>query len=137
EPQPKGRLKPARSASSSFRWAELQSFQVPAHPAWAILRRRGMYDVPRLPRPSRACPAVIIANSEAVTVVSFLKRAIFPNRKIMENRKPPSEREVAEWLAKGRLDLPPLRFRLTKAQSRIPNKVADLEVEGVWDQATA
>ncbi len=54
----------------------------------------------------------------------------------MENRKPPSEREVAEWLETGRLDLPPLRFRLSRTQRRIQTGIPDFDIEGRWDDAT-
>ncbi len=63
----------------------------------------------------------------------FLKRAIFLNRKHMENRKPPTEQIVADWLAKGRLALPPLRLRLVRLQPRYAGPFYwDFEIEARW-----
>jgi hypothetical protein len=51
----------------------------------------------------------------------------------MENRKPPTEREVAEWFLKGRLELPPLRIRLKKTKPNYDqDREWDFEVVGQW-----
>lgn len=52
----------------------------------------------------------------------------------MQNRKPPSEQEVPTWLAAGRLELPPLSFRLTQIQPRYreTSVIWDFELEGTW-----
>lgn len=57
----------------------------------------------------------------------------------MENRKLPAEDQVAEWLENGRLDVPPLRFRLSKRQPRYQRDAPpwDFEVVAAWGRQTA
>jgi hypothetical protein len=57
----------------------------------------------------------------------------------MVSRKLPAEAEVAEWLDKGRLDAPPLRFRLCKRQPvyQRGGRPWDFEVSAAWGKQTA
>lgn len=52
---------------------------------------------------------------------------------MVETRKPPSERDVIEWLRAGRLELPPLRFRVVRPQQPVDRGTRwDLVVEARW-----
>jgi hypothetical protein len=69
----------------------------------------------------------------------FLFDAIFLNRKTMEKRKLPTEAEVAGWLRKDQLRLPPLRFKLKPADSLPHNgkRRWNYAVEASWKDQTA
>ncbi|MFO0883368.1 MAG: hypothetical protein U0894_04150 [Pirellulales bacterium] len=55
----------------------------------------------------------------------------------MKNRKVPTETELANWLKRGQVELPPLRFRLLRLQPRYKDRIGDFEVEAKWgDQRT-
>lgn len=56
----------------------------------------------------------------------------------MKNRKAPSELEIGEWLHEGRLQLPPLRFRLARIEPNYRSGATwDFEVEATWGSQSA
>ena len=55
----------------------------------------------------------------------------------METRKPPTERNVIEWLQKGRIELPPLRLQFTKAEPQYDGCRWDFELEVKWGKQKA
>ena len=68
----------------------------------------------------------------------FLKYAIFLLRQILQNRKPPTEYEVSNWIADGHLALPPLSFRLRKVPPQYSDRgYCDYEVEAEWGTLSA
>jgi hypothetical protein len=74
----------------------------------------------------------------ACWIAIFLYCATFLFRKTMQNRKPPTEYEIKNWLADGHLALPPLSFRLRKVRpSYSDHRYWDYEVEAEWGPQTA
>src|ERR1700722_18330710 len=52
----------------------------------------------------------------------------------MDIRKPPTEREVADWLKESHVDLPPMRFRLKTLPTRYTKTDQwYFEFEGTWN----
>jgi hypothetical protein len=69
---------------------------------------------------------------------TFLKNAIFLNRKMKRIRKIPTEREMIEQLRMGRVSLPPLSFRLLKGELQVEGNLRfDALAEASWGRNIA
>ena len=69
---------------------------------------------------------------------TFLKYAIFLNRKMKRIKKIPTEKEMIEQLRMGRVSLPPLSFRLLKGRPQAEGNLRfDALVEASWDESIA
>jgi hypothetical protein len=69
---------------------------------------------------------------------TFLKNAIFLNRKMKRIRKIPTGREMIEQLRMGRVSLPPLSFRLLKGELQVEGNLRfDALAEASWGRNIA